>query len=53
MKKVKVKKAYEKPKVVYERTLEVLAGVCSPPHTGSGVTCKVSSGGGCNALGAS
>ena len=52
MKKVRVQKEYKKPKVVYERTLEVLAGVCSPPHTGAPATCKTS-GGGCNALGAS
>ena len=33
------KKTYEKPKVVYEGTLEVLAGVCSD-MTGDIGTCK-------------
>jgi len=42
MQKKPEKKDYEKPKVIFERTLEVLAGVCDPPYGGIG-TCKASS----------
>jgi hypothetical protein len=38
---VVLKKAYEKPQVVYSAPLEAVAGVCNPDGTGTGKTVGV------------
>lgn len=44
MKKIRQKRKYKKPKITFQKKIEILAAVCSSIWIGGGVTCRVESG---------
>jgi hypothetical protein len=40
MKKIKNKKEYKKPKIIFQKKIEILAAVCNSGWTGPGIDCR-------------